>query len=476
MADVKLEGSFVGGRVQTLWSRLSRQTTGRRRWILYILEFGLLGVALAMTQVLAVKLWLLGNGDVTEYVHYAQEFWLGSPPFHALPVEYPPLAIVPFSLTLLPPLPDYHTVFAVWMGALVILGYIGFLKYAGRARAMVYIGYLLAGTAATLIARFDIVPALATLLALWMTERGKFGYAYVLIAVGILLKLYPGFLLPIVMIEHWKVATNAAILRGEDTDEAARSWWQGNPVAVARKLWQRPATRLVVRGTSYCLLLVAFGFGVALAISPAGALSGFMYAGNRPLQVESTPATLLWLGTLFGIPANPNYSFVSLNYVGPLDVMLKPLSAIALAAGCLWVYWRHARGNLRVGQAFVACLAVVIVANKIFSPQYLIWILPLVAYVDGFDVMWLAIAVLTWLDFPIVYQMRHPIWTVPYSWQFMPLLAVRNGLLLWATVRAIIRPRSRVLHVTRAEVPEEMVTGQRAEETEHAPTVNVFAG
>jgi hypothetical protein len=110
--------------------------------------------------------------------------------------------------------------------------------------------------------------------------------------------------------------------------------------------------------------------------------------------------------------------------------------------GCLWVYWRQMRGRLTVGQAFLACLCAVLVTNKIFSPQYLIWVLPVVAYIEGFDAVWLVICVLTTLDYPIIYQMRHPIWTVTFSWQFMPVLALRNGLLLWATIRVILRTRA----------------------------------
>src|SRR6185312_7752158 len=145
-------------------------------------------------------------------------------------------------------------------------------------------------------------------------------------------------------------------------------------------------------GVGLCAGIVALGFWTAFAINPNGALSGFNYASARPLQIESTLATLL------GIPAHPDYSFVSLNYVGPLDMVLKPLSMLALLALCLLVYWRQARGRLTVGQAFVACLCAVLATNKIFSPQYLIWLLPVVAAVEGFDIFWLAICILTTLD------------------------------------------------------------------------------
>lgn len=409
-----------------------------RRWLLRALECCLLVAALAATQVLSKNLWLLSNGDVDEYQQYAKAFWIQHPLAHALPVEYPPLAIAPFTLTLLPPGIDPHVAFAFWMGLLVLAGYYGLLRVGGRLRAVSYIGYLLLGTAAILLARFDVVPALATLLALWYAQRRRYGRAYALLAVGVLLKLYPIFLVPVVLIDHWRAAAALA----PDGGGSAPLWdwqtWRHAPGTCLRRVWAHPATKPMLRGAALCGGLILGGFVAAYVLDPGGALSGFRYAGERPLQVESTPASLLWLGTLVGIPAHPDYSFVSLNYAGTLDAALKPLSVVALAGGCLWVYWRQARGQLSVERAFLACVCVVLVTNKIFSPQYLIWVLPLVAYVEGFSPLWVAICFLTWLEFPIMYQWRHPIWTVTYTPGFMPVVAVRNGLLLWATLHVII--------------------------------------
>lgn len=417
-----------------------------RWWLVHGLECALLVLLLAVTQVLAKNLWLLSNGDVDEYAQYAQAFWGQRPLGHVLPVEYPPLAIAPFTLTLLPPGLDPHIAFAFWMGLFVLLGYYALVRVAGRVRAVSYMGYLLLGAAAFLLARFDVVPALATLLALWYAQRRRYGRAYVLLAAGVLLKLYPIFLVPVVLVDQWR--TSAAAGPGDrETDLWDWALWRRSPGAAMRRVWAHPARRAVVRGAALSGGVVLAGFLAAYLLDPAGALSGFRYAGQRPLQVESTPASILWLGTLTGIPAHSDYSFVSLNYAGPMDVVLKPLSALALAGGCLWVYWRQARGQLSVERAFLACICVVLVTNKIFSPQYLIWVLPLVAYVEGFSPSWVAICFLTWLEFPIMYQWRHPIWTVTYTPAFMPVVVLRNGLLLWATLHAIIGRgrRSRLL-------------------------------
>jgi hypothetical protein len=394
-------------------------------------------LVVVLGRMYAVTHWKLTSGDVSEYHDYAQAFWLAHPPLHQLPVEYPPLAIIPFSLTLLPPTSDIsgiQTVFSLWMAAMVTLGYAGFLRFSTRRRALIYLVYLLVGADAVLTARYDIVPALVTLAALWATERKRFVLAYLLLAAGILLKLYPAFLLPIVMIAHWQVvrATHPVAIRLR----AGVGAWMAS-------LRRDSALRAVATGTALCAGVVALAFAAAVAVAGSAAFSGFTYATDRPLQIESTPATLLWLGTLVGIPAHPEFSFVSLNFVGPLDAVLKPLSAVALVVGCLVVYWRQMRGRLTVGQAMVACLCAVIVTNKILSPQYVIWLLPLVAAVSGFDLIWIVIGALTTLDFPIIYGLRAPIWNTPFSWQFMPVIAARNLLLLFATVRAILQRRRR---------------------------------
>ncbi len=174
-----------------------------------------------------------------------------------------------------------------------------------------------------------------------------------------------------------------------------------------------------------------------MALDRSGAFTTFSYLGARPAQVESIPASLLWLGTLFGIPAGPTYSFSSLNYVGLLDGALKPLSAVALVAICGLVYWRQLAGKLTVEQAFLGCVCVELATNKVLSPQYLIWALPLVAAVEGFDCTWLAICVLTTVVYPILYLAQPTFAMVAYTPAFMPVLAVRNLFLIAVTVRAM---------------------------------------
>lgn len=363
------------------------------------------------------------HDDVNEYHRYAIRFWTWSPHLHWLPREYPPLAVVPFSLTLLPPLSNYAAVFGAWMGLLFLAGYVAFSRYTSRGRAAAFALYLLVGGAGTLLGRFDLVPALVAVAALHSTLRHRHGLAYVLLGLGTLLKLYPAFLIPLVALHQWRELSGSHLGTG----------------------WDRAVSRRVLRTAMPAMAVVILGFGIALVLNAWGTVSPFVYAGQRPLQVESVPASLLWLGSLAGIPAWPIKSFGSSNYVGPLDVLLKPLSFLAMMAGIVFVYWRQALGRLDVGRAAIAVVAVLLVTGKVLSPQYVIWILPLVAAESGLSVGWLAVAVLTTLIYPFQYMrdgLLVPEAPAVYTWQMQLLVAIRNALLLVLTMRAVTAGRA----------------------------------
>ena len=399
--------------------------TGRTAgWLAWrVVEWGTLVAGVLAMALFSLYGYHIHSTDLTEYHHYALAFWTSPNRFHALPAEYPPLAILIFSLILLPPLANFQAVFMFWMGVLALVGYAAIVRFAGRRRALAYAVYLALGTAGVLLTHFDLVPALVTLAALWAAARGRFSLAYVLLAAGILLKLYPLFLVPVVALEHWR-ATSA---------KGAYPTGTGRP----RASLASPGLWAALRGMALCGALTAAGFAIAFALAGAGVFSPLLYQMSRPLQLESLPATLLWLGTFLGFPAHADYIFASYNYVGPLDGGLKLLSSLALVVGCCWIYWRQASGRLGLGRAWLACLCVVVLTNKIFSPQYLIWVLPVVAVVEGLDLLWIAVCLLTALDFPVLYRL-HPFGIAPYGWPFMLVVAVRNLLLLVVTARAIL--------------------------------------
>src|SRR5262249_53414723 len=92
-------------------------------------------------------------------------------PFHALPNEYPALAMLPFLLGLVVPAYWYQVAFAVWMALIAAAIYLVLLRWCSRWAAIAYAFYLVVGGWATVVGRFDIIPAALTLLAVICAER-----------------------------------------------------------------------------------------------------------------------------------------------------------------------------------------------------------------------------------------------------------------------------------------------------------------
>ncbi len=114
-------------RSRARWQRAQIHLSPRVRLAVFrVAELAAVYALVVAGRMYAVTHWKLTSGDVVEYHLYAQAFWLSHPPLHQLPVEYPPLAIIPFSLTLFPPISDIQTIFSLWMAAIVVIGYAAF--------------------------------------------------------------------------------------------------------------------------------------------------------------------------------------------------------------------------------------------------------------------------------------------------------------------------------------------------------------
>lgn len=401
------------------------------RWLLLGVEVACLAVILRLGLTLLWVTQYLTLGDVMEYHRYALAFWTQPPLFHQFPHEYPPLAVLPFVFTLSsPPSFPYYWAFAWWMGAIVCLSYLWLASAATHRKALIYALYLLAGTMGTLLMRYDLLPALATFGALLFAERKRYAWAYALLAVGVLLKLYPAFLVPVLVATQWR--------ESKPMRPATRESMEKQQAPLRKRtamLWERG--KPLLKGVGVFGILVALGFGVPLAMNTLETTSVFSYNLDRPTQLESVPASLLWLGSFVGFPVKPDLSFGSVNLVGALESPLKLLSLMGLVGGLLLIYWRVWRGKLSPGQAFLAAVGVLLISNKVLSPQYLIWILPLVAYVAGFDLLWLLICIVTTLIYPVFYHLYYHLAHEITNPVFLWTIAIRNALLLIAIVRAV---------------------------------------
>src|SRR5215813_12776051 len=143
------------------------------------------------------------------------------------------------------------------------------------------------------------------------------------------------------------------------------------------------------------------------------------------------------MATFAGWPAQHSYAFGSDSYGGTLGGVVGVTAVAVLITGCTLVYWRLATGGLSLVRAFLGCLCLVVLTSKVFSTQYLIWLLPFAAVAGGDSALWLLVCMLSFLDYPLAYPFNQPGYTALQSMLFLALLAARNLALVMVTLRVL---------------------------------------
>jgi hypothetical protein len=326
-------------------------------------------------------------------------------PYHALPYEYPWPALIPFSLGLVVSAHWYQCAFAIVMLLLVGSLYLALLRWRSRSSALAYSLYLLVGGWTTAVARFDLIPAALTLFAVICAERKRWNWAFVCLALATLLKFYPAVLL---------VPFSLALQQ-----ERQGKWYA----------WHRWLPLAVFGGV--CLLII----GISLLLSVAGTLTPLVFFNSRPVQIESLSASILWVFSLLGKTSLTYvHTFGSINVLGALSSNILSRMIQALIASLAYTWWLQWRRHLDLAMTCLLTLLTVIITNKVFSPQYLIWVVPLAAYVGQGNRRWLlfwtAIGLLTSWVYPYIYTMGSGPLLVPSNLLFYPVTTTRNFLLL----------------------------------------------
>jgi len=309
--------------------------------------------------------------------------------------EYPPLALYPIAII----------GGSAWGMAIAMLACLLGLQWCCEALAGSTAGWLMALAPVLLGAmvrtHFDALPTLLAIAALlcFARERPRFGFA--LLAVGGMVKLWPLVLVPVVV--AWLVG------RGQ-----RRSALEGAAIAVA-----------------VC--------AVVLAPYPLDGLKETVrFHRERPVQIESTPATVLWLaGDSFvtGEPVRPD-EFKSNGLdggpAGTVSVVFTILEVLAiLGAAALAARRRDAR---HLGLCALLAVLAFVALGKVLSPQYLVWLVPFgaVAWAWGARVPATLIAlacVVTQIEFP-----RRYFELVAGDGTTFTIVAIRNALLVAAAI------------------------------------------
>ena len=356
------------------------------------------------------------GGDVYYYREIGHRIAHGHIPYGDFYLEYPPGAIPAFVVPSLVSQAHYFLVFKLLMtvcGALAAAVAIAVLERTGartttRRRAVVVLGLAPLALGPLYLNRFDLWPAMLVVLALLALVVERPRLAFGLLAVATVAKIYPLAVLPVAAIY---------VLRRRGRRELERS------LAV--------------------FVLVALVLVVPFAIYGFGGLGySFYIQATRHLQVESLGAQLLVAaGHLAAYhPRDVTGAPVSQNLVGGLADAVGFVSTAVEVAAVLLVarlYWRGTDDLRRLVLAFAAAVVAFMTFGKVLSPQYLVWLIPLVPIVGlGIGVAasaLLAVAlVMTQIEF---YDSDHVAGLGTISWLVLARNVVLVGLFALMTRR-----------------------------------------
>jgi hypothetical protein len=325
-------------------------------------------------------------------------------PYRDFVIEYPPGAIPVFVLPTIgqsdaASSDAYRHAFdalmaAFGIGCLLAMTFVLSADGAGTTRTASALGLaavapLLLGS--VILSRFDLWPALFATAAVGALISGRDGLGAAAIGLGFAVKIWPGLLAPL-----------------------GFAW-----------VWRRHGRRAALRWAAIGLAAAA-AVVIPFAVVGAGGLRhSFGGQLGRPLQIESLgSAVLMAAHHLGGLGLTTETSHGSQNLAGEaarwIGGFSTALQVCTIAA--IWAAFAHGpatRGRLLA--AVAAVTATFIAFGKVFSPQFLIWLIPLVPLVRGrrglvASALLAAALVLTQTWFPHHYWPLAEEYAQPESW------------------------------------------------------------
>ena len=310
----------------------------------------LLAITVFLASWALLHVWFYSHhaaGDVPLFESYGQAVRDGQVPYRDFPLEYPPGALPAF---VLPALPGHaYMSWFDWSMAACGVGCVALVALCRPPRwglAYMAVSPLLVGT--LLRSHFDLWPALLLVagLAAFLRERHRLGWA--LLAAAVAAKLFALVVVPLAAV--WT-------LRRHGRGELARSL----AVAVA---------------------VLAVAFVPFAVLGPSGLRSTLTGQVTRPLQIETLAASFLMTFERPIPEIKSSHGSKSLPNRGGLAAATSAVMLALLAA--LWVgFARGAMEPERLQRYAAACVCAFVAFGKILSPQFLIWLVPLVPLVRG---------------------------------------------------------------------------------------------
>ncbi len=329
--------------------------------------------------------------DTPVYQGYGDLMARGYVPYRDFRLEYPPGALPMFVVPALghheaSQFASFRRAFEwlMWGCGVLMLVAMAFALRAVDASGARTVGALVFAALAPLalgsvvLSRFDLWPAAITAGALAAIVSGRLRFGHGLLGLGVAAKIYPAVLVPLVL----------------------------------AYVWRRRGRREALLCLGVLIAVVALVVVPFLAIAPGGVWASVVRQTTRPLQIESLgAAVLIALHHAAGLAVTMRSSHGSQNLDGTGPGVIGSLQTVLQVAALvtIWALYARGRGGREELLRASAAAAVAFVAlGKVLSPQFLIWLVPLVPLVRGrrglaASGLLLAAMVLTQLWFPFGY-------------------------------------------------------------------------
>jgi len=386
---------------------------------------------ISFTPVFSV--WLFG--DARYY-----ESWGGWLAAHLMPyrdfnVEYPPGALPTFVAPVyLRKLFGYHGTYYFWLrveilvfALLVLAAMTWALARLGASRRRAYGVLGAAGVAPAVLGpiaffHFDYWPSMFAVAALAALLYRRGVLACALAAAGAAAKVYPVLLLPFALFE----------------------------------LWQRGRWRAVATGVGAAAAVLAAAVLPFAIVAPHGLTWALNREAVRPLEVESVGAGFFAVAhSLAGLHLHIVLSGGgSHGIAGPAARMVSTALGIAMVAVLAAVYVRYYRSPRAAEDLVVACATVVVtyvVFSKVFSPQYLLWLVPLVLLAGGRRGMRASVLLFVILGVTQIFEPYHYVEYFHMRAAWLSLLVCARNLLVVGLLGLLVWPQPSERHAEQLD-------------------------
>jgi hypothetical protein len=358
--------------------------------------------------------------DTPVYETYGNEIEAGSLPYRDIRIEYPPGALPAFVLPALASDDEegfrdaFEALMALFGVATVVLVAVTLRRLgSSRPRTLAALGSaavfpLLLGS--VVLTRFDLYPAalLAAALAALVYERDRLGFG--LLGAAVAVKLYPAVLVPV-----------------------ALGW-----------VWRRRGRGEALACAAVLAAVVVACFLPFLVAAPGGLADSIGHQLSRPLQIESLGSALyLAAHHLFGFDVEMRSGHGSQNLHATGTAVAAVLFSAVQVAVLVWIWLRPSTSKEELVRWSAAALVAFVALGKVLSPQFLIWLAPVVPLVAGLrglraSALLAAALVLTQLWFPSRY------WELARDLAGLPsMLVLLRDLVLVALLIVLVRDRRR---------------------------------